>query len=243
VKLTIALLAPYHAIEPKSQAFGETVIGTPGRGKLLALTYDDGPNPRWTPELLDVLDHRGVKATFFVVGKYVEREPALVRRAAEAGHALGNHTYSHVSLLRLSEQRIANELARCSEAVERAGCAFAALPEGKLCRPPYGRKRPAALRAVRALGYVPILWSVTCWDWSRRPKAGRIERHAVKQTRGGDVILLHDGDGDHGMDVDRHASIAVTERIIDRYGSEGFEFVTIPELVDRSRVSSERGSL
>jgi peptidoglycan-N-acetylglucosamine deacetylase len=234
VRLSAALLAPYHAIEPRSQAFGATVIGTPGRGKLLALTYDDGPNPRWTPELLALLDRHGVKATFFVVGKYVAEEPALVRRTVESGHALGNHTYSHRSLLRLSEQRIADELSRCSQEVERAGCAFSEVPAGKLCRPPYGRKRPAALRAVRALGYVPVLWSVTCWDWSKRPDPDRIERHAVKQTRGGDVILLHDGDGDHGMEVDRHASVDVTGRIIERYRREGFEFVTIPELVERS---------
>lgn len=231
MKLSTAALAPYHAIEPKSQAFGETVIGTPGHGKLLALTYDDGPNPRWTPELLDLLELHGVKATFFVVGKYVEQHPELVRRTLAEGHALGNHTYSHASLLRLSEERIGEELARCAEAVERAGCAFSELPQGKLCRPPYGRKRPASLRAVRRSGYVPVLWSVTCWDWSKRATTETIERHALKQTRGGDVILLHDGDGDHGLDVDRHGSIAATEWIIEHYSKQGFEFVTIPELV------------
>jgi peptidoglycan/xylan/chitin deacetylase (PgdA/CDA1 family) len=234
VKLTTAVLAPYHAIEPKSQAFGATIIGTPGRGRLLALTYDDGPNPRWTPELLDLLEKHGVKATFFVVGKYVEQHPELVRRTRAEGHALGNHTYSHTSILRLAEDRIAAELERCAEAVERAGCAFSEVPEGKLCRPPYGRKRPAGLRAVRSCGYVPVLWSVTCWDWGKRATADTIERHAAKQTRGGDVILLHDGDGDHGLDVDRRGSLAATEWIIERYGSEGFEFVTIPELVARS---------
>jgi peptidoglycan/xylan/chitin deacetylase (PgdA/CDA1 family) len=230
MKIGTALLAPYHAIEPKSQAFGATVIGTPGRSKRLALTYDDGPNERWTPLLLDLLARHGVKATFFVVGKYVEQRPDLVRRVVEEGHALGNHTYSHVSLLLLSEERIAAELARCAEAVTRAGCAFSEVSEGRLCRPPYGRRRPASLRAVRAEGYVPVFWSVTCWDWGRRATADSIERHAVRQTRGGDVILLHDGDGDHGMDVDRHGSIVATERIIERYAQAGFQFVTIPEL-------------
>lgn len=229
------LLAPYHAIAPRSQGFGPTVVGTHGRGRLLALTYDDGPNVRWTAELLDLLDRRGVPATFFVVGKYVEQRPDLVRRTVEAGHALGNHTYSHVSLLRLSAERIKDELGRCAAAVERAGCAFSELPEGKLCRPPYGRKRPAALRAVREAGYVPVMWSVTCWDWTRRVTTDRIERHARRQTKGGDVILLHDGDGDHGIDADRHCSVEATDRIIERYGRQGFEFVTIPELVARSR--------
>lgn len=227
------LLYPYHAISPTSQGFGATVIGTPGHGKLLALTYDDGPNPRWTPELLELLARHGVKATFFVVGKYVEREPELVRRTLAAGHALGNHTHSHTSILRLSKEEIASELRRCAAAVDSAGCAFTELPDGRLCRPPYGRKRPAALRAVRDEGYVPVLWSVTCWDWSRRATADTIWRHATKQTRGGDVILLHDGDGDHGFDVERGGSLVATERIIERYGGEGYEFVTIPELVAR----------
>jgi peptidoglycan/xylan/chitin deacetylase (PgdA/CDA1 family) len=229
------LLYPYHAISPTSQGFGATVIGTPGRGKLLALTYDDGPNPRWTPELLELLARHGVKATFFVVGKYVEREPELVRRALAEGHAVGNHTYSHTSILRLSKEEIASELRRCAAAVEDAGCAFTEVPDGKLCRPPYGRKRPAALRAVRDEGYVPVLWSVTCWDWSKRATADSIWRHALKQTRGGDVILLHDGDGDHGFDVERGGSLVATERIIERYGGEGLEFVTIPELVEATR--------
>ncbi len=233
MNLGTALLAPYHALEPRSQAFGPTVIGTPGRGKLLALTFDDGPNERWTPGLLDLLSRRGVKATFFVVGKYVEERPELVRRAVAEGHALGNHTYSHTSLLWLGEDRIADELGRCARAVERAGCSFSETAEGRLCRPPYGRRSPAALQALRRLGYVPVLWSVTCWDWTRRATADRIERRAVRQIRGGDVILLHDGDGDHGLE-DRRGSLVASEWLIERYGAEGYEFVTIPELVART---------
>jgi peptidoglycan/xylan/chitin deacetylase (PgdA/CDA1 family) len=78
-----------------------------------------------------------------------------------------------------------------------------------------------------------VFWSVTCWDWAKKPNADKIERHAIRQTRGGDVILLHDGDGDHPT-AERKPSLIVTERIIDRYGRDGFEFVTVPELVARS---------
>ncbi len=234
MKLGTALLAPYHALWPTSQGFGPTIIGTPGRGKLLALTYDDGPNKRWTPELLELLDRDGIKATFFVVGKYVEERPDLVRRARDEGHALGNHTYSHAALLFISDEKIASELDRCAAAVTAAGCEFSQVPAGKLCRPPYGRRRPGTLRVLHEKGYAPVLWSVTCWDWSKRVTTEKIMRHATKGTHGGDVILLHDGDGDHGMDVDRHCSLEATELIIDRYGNQGFEFVTIPELVRRS---------
>ncbi len=234
MKLGTALLAPYHALAPRSQGFGETIIGTPGRGKLLALTYDDGPNKRWTPDLLELLAKHDVKATFFVVGKYVRERPDLVQRTVAEGHSIGNHTDSHANLLFLSEEGIADELNRCAESVDQAGLAFSEVPAGRLCRPPYGRRRPTTLRTLDRLGYVPVLWSVTCWDWSKRVTTEKVERHARKQTRGGDVILLHDGDGDHGMDVDRHCSLETTEWIIERYGSEGFEFVTIPELVARS---------
>lgn len=234
MKLSTWLLFPYHALAPRSQGFGPTIIGTPGEGKLLALTYDDGPNVHWTPKLLDILERHGIKATFFVVGKYVEQCPELVQRTVEAGHALGNHTYSHAALLFLSEQRIEDELNRCAEAVANAGCTFSEVPAGRLCRPPYGRRRPGTLRTIDRLGYVPVMWSVMCWDWSRRATADSIERKALEQTRGGDVILLHDGDGDHGMDVDRERSLIATERIIERYSREGFEFVTVPELVART---------
>src|SRR5439155_5435888 len=83
----------YHALAPRSQLFGETFIGTPGRGRKLALTYDDGPNDPDTLLLLDVLDNHHVKATFFLIGKYVEQRPDIVRHIAEAGHEIGNHTY------------------------------------------------------------------------------------------------------------------------------------------------------
>ena len=235
MRLSTFLLAPYHALSPTSQGFGETVIGTPGRGRLLALTYDDGPNPRWTPQLLDLLARYGVKATFFVVGKYVEQQPELVQRSLAEGHALGNHTYSHMALLLASEAKIAGELKRCAEAVERAGGRFSRVADAMLCRPPYGRKRPAALARLRALGYVPVMWSVTCWDWARHPRPERVWWHARRQIRGGDIVLQHDGDGDHGFDVDRAATLVVTERILERYGGEGFEFVTVPELVARSQ--------
>ena len=85
----------YHSLAPRSQFFGETFIGTPGRGRKLALTYDDGPNDPDTPLLLDVLDSHQVKATFFLIGKYVQQRPDLVRSIAERGHEIGNHTLSH----------------------------------------------------------------------------------------------------------------------------------------------------
>ena len=88
----------YNGQAPKPQGFGKTFIGTPGHGKLMALTYDDGPNTAWTPALLDLLAKHDVKATFFSIGHYAREQPALLREVAAAGHAIGNHTYSHVTM-------------------------------------------------------------------------------------------------------------------------------------------------
>ncbi len=90
--------ALYNGQTPKAQGFGTTFIGTPGEGNLMALTYDDGPNTAWTPQLMEVLEKHGVKATFFTIGKYAEQQPELLREVAAAGHAIGNHTYNHVTM-------------------------------------------------------------------------------------------------------------------------------------------------
>src|SRR5712675_2943652 len=116
----------YHSLAPQSQFFGETFIGTPGRGRKLALTYDDGPNDPDTPLLLDVLDNHQVKATFFLIGKYVERRPDLVRSIKERGHEIGNHTYSHPNLSFVSQSREIEELSRCQSELLKAGIRSAA---------------------------------------------------------------------------------------------------------------------
>ena len=90
--------AIYNGQAPKPQGFGKTFIGTPGRGKLMALTYDDGPNTAWTPALLELLAKHDVKATFFSIGHFAREQPELLREVAAAGHAIGNHTYSHIAI-------------------------------------------------------------------------------------------------------------------------------------------------
>src|SRR3954462_4960744 len=183
----------YHSLAPRSQFFGESFIGTPGRGRKLALTYDDGPNDPDTPLLLDVLDNHHVKATFFLIGKYVEQRPDLVRNIVERGHEIGNHTFSHPNLSLVSEDREIDELARCQAELFKAG--IHAINGGSpeldsismswsertvkvegakrlreasgttLFRAPFGGRRSATLRVARELGYTPVQWSVTCFDW------------------------------------------------------------------------------
>lgn len=229
-----AAWAIYNGQAPKPQGFGKTFIGTPGDGKLLALTYDDGPNTAWTPALMEVLDRHGVKATFFSIGHYAEEEPALLREVAAAGHAIGNHTYSHVSMPFHTDATIREELRRTTEAIESTGVEMARVQGRRLMRPPYGRRRPGTLRVLREEGYVPIVWSVTLWDWSTGVTADKIMRKAERQITGGDVILLHDG-CNVAMGFDRSQSVQATERILERWKErEGYEFVTIPEMVERT---------
>jgi peptidoglycan/xylan/chitin deacetylase (PgdA/CDA1 family) len=222
-------LAYYHGQVPTSQLYGATITRRPDAGRKIALTYDDGPNPRVTAALAALLGEHGARATFFVVGRWAEREPALVRELADAGHALGNHTWSHPVLALRSTAGVQDELARCRDAVEGAGRSFATVGGEALMRPPWGRRRPGTLRAVRDAGYVPVLWSVTGWDWRARTDASTIAAHCLKAT-GGDVVLLHDG-AHTEPDGDRSRSLAATREVLERLGADGYEFVTIPELM------------
>ena len=144
----------YNGQTPKAQGFGTTFIGTPGEGRLMALTYDDGPNTAWTPQLLELLAKHDVKATFFTIGKYAEQEPALLREVAAAGHAIGNHTYSHVSMPLHTDETIRRELRMTTEAIEAAGVEMALAQGKRLMRPPYGRRRPGTMRVLQEEGYV-----------------------------------------------------------------------------------------
>lgn len=225
--------AVYNGQAPKPQGFGRSFVGTPGDGTLLALTYDDGPNTAWTPALLDVLDKHGVKATFFSIGGFAKAEPGLLREVAAAGHAVGNHTYTHVSMPFHTDATIRDQLRRTTAAIEDAGVEMARVQGRRLMRPPYGRRRPGTLRVLREEGYVPITWSVTLWDWSKGVTTEKIMRKADHQIRGGDVILLHDGCNVR-MGYDRSHSIEATGRILDRWQAEGYEFVSVPEMIERT---------
>ena len=221
--------AYYHAQVPTSQLYGKTVFRNRDAGKRIALTYDDGPNPRYTPELLELLEGHGARATFFQIGKWVEREPALAREVREAGHAVGNHTFHHPTLALCSSERVKEELRRCHAASETAGISYSQVDGAALMRCPWGRRRPGTLRAVRAAGYVPVQWSITGWDWEERKSAQDIADHCLK-ARDGDVILLHDGVHTEPQ-ADRSKSVWATRQVLERLGAEGYRFVTIPELV------------
>jgi peptidoglycan-N-acetylglucosamine deacetylase len=218
----------YAAMWPASQLFGQTLIApriVPGSPGELALTFDDGPNPAWTPQLLEVLARHDVRATFFLVGRYAQAEPELVRRIASAGHLIGNHSWSHPNLALSSTRRIREELTRTSETLQ----GITGKPV-RWFRPPFGGRRPAALQIARSLGMTPVTWNAIATDWSE-PSQDRIAQRLMdkierNQRRGWATnIVLHDG-GHLELGANRGPSVGAAGQIIARYKAT-HRFVTL----------------
>ncbi len=222
----LACWAGYHTMSPTSQLYGRTFIGLGPGSRQLALTYDDGPNDPYTWRMLEVLERHQVKATFFLIGQYVQQKPEIARAVVAAGHAVGSHTWSHPNLIFQQVTELRRQLVQTRQAILDATGV-----ETKIFRPPFGGRRPATLRTVRAFGLQTVMWNVTCYDWKAK-SAEEIVGHAERQIRGGDVILLHDGSHVR-MGVDRSRSVEASDRILSRYLGEGYEFVTIPEMMQR----------
>ena len=219
----IATWAGFHTMWPTSQVYGRTFLGLPRGSRRLALTYDDGPNDPYTGRLLEILDRRQAKATFFLIGRFVAQKPDVARAIVAAGHAVGNHSWDHPNLIFSSAAAVGRQLERTQQTIFDA---TGVTPT--LFRPPFGGRRPATLRIARALGLEPVMWNVSCHDW-KPISVDEIVRLAERQIRGGDVILLHDG-GHTRMGVDRSRSLEATDRLLARYKDEGYEFVTVPEM-------------
>ncbi len=209
---------------PTGQWYGTTFTGLERGSKLIALTYDDGPNDPHTLKLLDVLAKHNVRATFFMIGRYVRQRPDIARAVAQAGHVIGNHTFTHPLLIFRSPAETRSQLLACRQALTDA-----VGDHSTLFRPPFGGRRPATLRVARALGLQPVMWNVTGYDWNA-PPASQIEAKVLPQMGGGDVILLHDG-GHKAMGADRSQTVIVTDNLIRRYKDQGYEFSTITAMM------------
>ena len=229
-----AVAAGYQSMAPTGQWYGRTFTGLTRETKQLALTYDDGPNDPHTLRLLEILARHDVHATFFLIGRYVRQRPDLARELIRAGHIVGNHTFTHPLLIFKSDGETRKELASCRAALEDA-----IGQPSNLFRPPFGGRRPATLRIAREFGLQPVMWNVTGYDWNA-PPAAVIEKKVESQVRGGDVILLHDGGHKH-MGADRSQTVLATDHLISHYKSEGYEFVTIPRMIEDARARA--GSL
>jgi peptidoglycan-N-acetylglucosamine deacetylase len=204
-----------------SPIFGRPIASLPTTGRDVALTFDDGPNPIATPRILDALAARGVKATFFVLGRHADRWPELVKRMANEGHALGNHGYFHRKLHVHGPRYIRKDLTLGVESIERA----AGIRPG-LFRAPHGFRNPWVSRIAASLGERTVGWSLGVWD-SDKPGVDAIVNRTVSGTRPGSILLLHDGDG-YDIDGDRTQTADAIPRIVDMLTGHGFSFVTVP---------------
>jgi len=206
------------------QWYGQTFAGGIPGSKQIALTYDDGPNDPHTLRLLDVLAKHSARATFFMIGRYLQERPDIARAVVQAGHVIGNHTFTHPLLIFESEARTRTQLVDCRRALEDA-----VGEHSNLFRPPFGGRRPATLRIARELRLQTVMWNVTGYDWNA-PPAAVIENRVARQMRGGDIILLHDG-GHRAMGADRAQTVIATDNLIRRYKNEGYEFVPVEEML------------
>jgi len=221
-------------MSPTGQWYGRTFAGGIRGSKQIALTYDDGPNDPHTLKLLDVLAKHNVRATFFMIGRYVQQRPDIACAVAQAGHVVGNHTFTHPLFIFESAAQTRIQLVDCHQALQDA-----VGDHSSLFRPPFGGRRPATLRVARELGLHTVMWNVTGYDWNA-PPAAIIEKKVARQMRGGAVILLHDG-GYRALGADRAQTVIATDNLIRRYKDQGYEFVTVEEMLAISHPLSVAG--
>lgn len=214
----------YAALHPQSQLFGCTLIAGNDPAEI-ALTYDDGPNDAATLQLLDVLARHNVRATFFMIGRFVRQRPEIARAVHSAGHLVGNHTMTHPWLAWQPDRVIREELRGCNQALEDTlGAAV------RYMRPPHGARRPAVLRIARELGVSIVQWNVMGNDWAPIGAdriLGKVQRglETARERRRGANILLHDGFDQH-MGADRSATVQATDRLLTQLAPSS-RFVTV----------------
>ena len=201
-----------------------------------ALTFDDGPDPEATPRLLKILERHDARGTFFMLGEHAATQRGLVRRMAEAGHAIGNHTWDHPSFPFISSRERRRQIRACAEAVTPFG--------RQLFRPPYGEQSLASRLDLLLMGYDVILFNREVGDWCE-PNAEAMARALVHWVRPGDIVCLHDALYWHRSNalvpkltaqphVDRGAMLSALERYLDHVDGR-LRFVTVPELLKRGR--------
>ena len=186
-------------------------------GPFIAMTFDDGPSEKLTPELLDTLAQHHIHATFFVIGKNVVEHPEILQRAVREGHEVGNHSWSHPAFGKMRDESVRAELQKTDDAIRTA---ISARPV--LMRPPYGSITARQKKWINSeFGYRTILWDVDPFDW-KRPGPAVVTSRIVRETRPGSIILSHDI---------HPGTIKAMPGTFDQLQAKGFKFVTVSELI------------
>ena len=186
-------------------------------GPFIAMTFDDGPSEKLTPQLLDILAAHHIHATFFVIGQNAERAPQILQRAVREGHEIGNHSWSHPAFAKMADASVRREIQRTDDAI-RAAIGHSPV----LLRPPYGSITARQKHWIASeFGYRIILWDVDPLDW-KRPGPTVVMNRIVKETRPGSIILSHDI---------HPGTIKAMPETFDQLQAKGFKFVTVSELI------------
>lgn len=197
----------------------------PRSAKLVALTFDDAPDPRFTPAILDILAKNDVCATFFVVGARASKHPAIVKRIHQEGHIIGNHSYNHAVLSKLSLTDYSKQIWR-TDAVIRNIVGYSP----HFIRPPYGELLPQQVKWSKQFGFTIVNWDVDSVDWKNNPNSASIIKNIRRTLQPGSIILQHAGGG-YGQDLS--GTIHALPWLIQLLRSKGYELVTIPELLSQ----------
>ncbi|EGG33341.1 polysaccharide deacetylase family protein [Paenibacillus sp. HGF5] len=220
----IYMIIPY--VITRIWGFGVTLRGR--RGRQIAFTFDDGPDPLHTPKLLDLLKKKRIKVTFFVLGSKAERYPELMKRIHMEGHQIGIHNYSHLPNWLMSPRHIRNKhVHRSADIIERITGERPAF-----YRPPWGILNLGDLFALRK--YRIVLWSIMGWDWGKGSKNKPLKERILDQLEPGSIILLHDSGDTWGAEPDAPSRmIASLEEVIDTVHIQGYECVRADELLHK----------
>jgi peptidoglycan/xylan/chitin deacetylase (PgdA/CDA1 family) len=192
--------------------------------KVMALTFDDGPNRRYTPRVIELLKRNGAKATFFVIGREVVRFPDMVKAERDAGFEVANHGMHHRFLKGLDEAAVTEDVRGGEEAIEAAGGGHPTL-----YRLPGGVSDATAMAVLGRLGYTVVGWSIDCRDWRPGMTADRIEKIILDEAGPGKIIILHDGP------ARRDATLQAVERVLPKLRAQGYRLVTVSELLREQR--------
>lgn len=215
------------AVLPGNSFYGPVLTHIDTKDKVIALTFDDGPYPPYTQELLAVLQEKQVPATFFLVGENAARHPELVLQFKEQGHEIALHANIHQDLLKLDQDQLQANIAEGKAVLEKISST-----KISYMRPPHGFKDWAVMKAIDDAGLKAVNWSIIPRDWTN-PGVNVIAERTLKEAKPGAIVLLHDGDSPKGK-ASREQTIKATAIIIDRLRAEGYTFVTISELQKRS---------
>ncbi|KYG37671.1 chitooligosaccharide deacetylase [Bacillus gaemokensis] len=199
---------------------GHVTWEVPNNEKIIAITFDDGPDPTYTPQVLKLLRQYKAEATFFMIGFRIQRNPYLIEQVIKEGHEIGNHTMDHLYANNASDEKLKNDILEGKKYLQKW------VKEPLLFRPPGGYINDMVFTTAKEAGYQIVLWS---WhqdpkDWAN-PGTESIVKHVVTNAKNGDIVLLHDGGSD------RSQTVAALEKILPALQKEGYRFVKVSELL------------